>query len=237
MQRRSGFLVRLFEARTLLEDVAIIARLRRFGVANDTVFSRSGARVSREELETICGRGALRLVQLDAIEVDTVDEAPHILEMFEHSGALDDVRELLDRLVAITSGNDQRATNSVLTEICARLPQLPEHLHRLVSAPVIDHAGAPELDALTRRYQSLLPALGDIADEVRARAPKMDKEELEGLEPGVLAMEHLLEQHALFSPKPIYNHQAYEAWLMDIEDAQFRVRETLQQLLKARLDR
>ncbi len=230
--------MRLFEARTLLEDVAIIARLRRFGVANDTVFSRTGARVSLEELETICGRGALRLVQLDAIEVDTVDEAPHILEMFEHSGALDDVRELLDRMVAIAgSPTDQSEINSVLLEICGRLPQLPEHLQRLVSAPVIDHAGAPELDALTRRYQAILPALGDIADEVRARAPKMDKEELMGVEPGVLAMEHLLEQHALFSPKPIYNHQAYEAWLMDIEDARFRVRETLQQLLKARLDR
>jgi hypothetical protein len=210
-------LVRLFEARTLLEDLAVIARLRRLGIRNDVVFHREGAVLSPRALAEVTGGGALRLVQLDSLEI-VAPKGPHARILRDHFRDLGQVRANFDMLLSAATDEDPKG---ILERLAKLVPELAAGLDLVKDVPVVDHLTAEDANEIVQRHRTVATDYGPVAAALAREAERLGArhETLPLLAQAVTAIGHLLEQQILFCPKPIHGEKAYDEWVAQTSSA------------------
>ncbi len=225
--------VRLFEARTILEDLAVIARLKRLGVRGDAVFHRDDAETSRGEIEEVTSGGAIRLVALDSLETPTLKGA-HRRVLRNHLRDLGQARNAFDLLVRGEVEGGDVPRGGVLGRVAKLVPEVLAGLELVKGFSVLNAVSAEEINEVVQKHRSLVADYGNVAGVIDSEADHLGARHrvLPLLVKTLAAILQLLDQHVLFCPKPLHGERSYQEWVDGVSAASLKVHE-----VKARLDR
>jgi hypothetical protein len=223
----------LFEARTILEDLAVIARLKRLGVRGDAVFDREGAETSRAQLREMTGGGALRLCALDSLDTGSSKSANGRRPVRDHLRDLDQARANLDLLLNSWDSLDVTNRGGVLGRLAKLMPDVAGGLEAVKGFNVLNGVTAEDINEIVVKHRSLIGDFGAMADALKTEAERLGARHrilplmIETLE----AIGRLVEQHVLFCPKPLHGERAYEEWVENAATASRKIGDA-----RARLD-
>jgi hypothetical protein len=224
--------VRLFEARTILEDLAVIARLKRLGVRGDPIFDRPDAETSREQIREVTSGGALRLCALDSLASDA-KSANHRRTVRDHFRDLDQARANLDLLLKSWDSLDLTNRGGVLGRLAKLMPDVADGLEAVKGFSVLNGVTAEDINEIVVKHRSLIGDFGAMADALRSEADRLGARHriLPLLIETIEAIRRLVDQHVLFCPKPLHGEKAYEEWVENAATAARKIGDT-----RARLD-
>jgi hypothetical protein len=210
----------LFEARTILEDLAVIARLKRLGVRGDSVFHRGDAETSKREIEGVTSGGAIRLCALDSLKAPPASNRL----VRDHFRDLDQLRGNIDLVL--------RDRGELLERLGKLLPDVVDGLEAVKAFPILNAITAEDINEIVMKHRGLTADYGALADAIRAEADGLGARHtsLPLLFNLVLAIQRLLDQHVLFGPKPLHGERAYEEWVESVRLSSKRVEDARQHL-------
>jgi hypothetical protein len=203
----------LFEARTILEDLAVIARLKRLGVRGDGVFDREGAETSRAQIQEVTSGGALRLCALDSL--DTGAGKNHRRVVRDHLRDLDQARANLDLLLKSWDRLDLTNQGGVLGRLAKLMPDVADGLEAVKGFAVLNGVTAEDINEIVVKHRSLIAEFGAMADALKVEADRLGARNkvLPLVVQTIEAIQRLIDQHMLFCPKPLHGEKAYEEWV------------------------
>lgn len=212
--------VRLFEARTILEDLAVIARLKRLGVRGDTVFHREDGELGRRDIDEVTGGGALRLVQLDSLG-DVRKGGDHLSVLRDHFRDLGQARTNFDFLLRAWEDKNATERGALLGRIAKLVPEVADGLEAVKLPPVLDHLTAEDLNEIVQKHRGLFCDYGAVAEVILAEANHLGARHkiLPLLVKTIVAIRRLLDQQVLFCPKPLHGEKAYQEWVDKVNAA------------------
>lgn len=210
----------MFEARTILEDLAVIARLKRLGVRGDTVFHRHDGEISVEEIGEVTGGGAVRLVQLDSLS-EGRSEGEHLSVLRDHFRDLGQTRTSFDLLLRAWEDKNATERGALLGRIAKLVPEVADGVDAVKLPPVLDHLTAEDLNEIVQKHRGLFCDYGAVADVIQGEANRLGARHkiLPLLVKAIVAIRRVLDQHVLFCPKPLHGEKAYQEWVDQVTAA------------------
>ncbi len=213
--------MRLFEARTILEDLAVIARLKRLGVRGDAAFHRDDALTTKAQIQEVTSGGALRLCALDALDTPN-NKGSHRRIARDHLRDLEQARINLDLL--LKAGEEMSLTDrgAMLGRIAKLMPEVADGLEAVKSFNVLHSVTTEDINEIVVKHRALMSDYGAAADALKAEAEHLGAHHriLPQLAKVLESIERLLGQHVLFCPKPLHGEKAYEEWTAKVTASQ-----------------
>ena len=205
--------VRLFEARTILEDLAVIARLKRLGVRGDSVFHSDDAETSNEEIEELTSRGAIRLCALDSYASDTFDDGQRRV-VTDHFRDLDQARTCVEALLRDETAVNVSERTALLVRLAQLIPAVAAGLDAVKSFDVLNAVTAEDINEIVMKHRALLSEYGAVGEAIKREAEGLGArhKSLPLLLDTIIAIGRLIDQQVLFGPKPLHGEKAYEEW-------------------------
>jgi hypothetical protein len=213
----------LFEARTLLEDLAVIARLKRLGVRGDSIFDREDAETSNEEIEEMTSGGALRLCALDSRE--NLDDGSAKMEVSDHLHDLEQVRTSIELLLSQDATMNATERGALLGRLARLIPDVADGLDAVKAFEILNAISAEDINEIVLKHRALLAVYGALASVIEREAEALGARHktLPLLLTTLVAIEGVIGQQVLFGPKPLHGEKAYSEWLESVRAGSMQV--------------
>ena len=217
--------MRLFEARTILEDLAVIARLKRLGVRGDSIFHRDDAETSNDEIQAVTSGGAIRLCALDSCESDSVDH--HRREVRDHFRDLDQARTTFELFLREDDASGLNERGALLARLAKLMPDIADGLESVKAFEVLHSITAEDINEIVVKHRALVNEYGAVGDAIKREADILGArhKSLPLLFDTIVAIGRLIDQHVLFGPKPLHGEKAYEEWTLVVRSASHKIEE------------
>jgi hypothetical protein len=216
----------LFEARTILEDLAVIARLKRLGVRGDSVFHRDDAETSNAEIQEVTSGGAIRLCALDSCESDTANHH-HRRVVRDHFRDLDQARTSFELFLREDSETTLNERGALLARLAKLIPDVADGLEAVKAFDVLHSITAEDINEIVVKHRALVNDYGAVGDSIKHEADALGarNKSLPLFLDIIVAIGRLLDQQVLFGPKPLHGEKAYEEWSAQVRSASHKIEE------------